>query len=131
MPDMSNISYVIWLQQHTRQDVSSFTYVAKILSSFLPAGTDLNVCTHKCVYILNFLSLMPHAPLHITHRRHFSIQQGHSAHTWMHAGICCVGSKYLHLVSARIVPYEPLSHMPCNPWMLWQLYILEFKMFRQ
>lgn len=127
------VEHLCYLAAATHSTVSVFTYVAKILSSFLAAGTDLNVCTHKCVSILhvNFPSLMQHAPLHITYQRHFSIQQGHSAHTWMHAGIYCVGSKYLHLVSARFVSYEPLSHMPCNLWMLQQLYILEFKLLRQ
>lgn len=101
----------------------SFTHVAIILSSFLPAGSDLNAIVHNCVYILhvNSLSLMQHAPLHITHQHHLSIQQGHSAHTWMHAGINCVGSKYFRLVSARFVCYQPFSHIPSNLWMYFML----------
>lgn len=107
---------VILLQQHTQQDVSFFYSRGYNMSSFLPAGSDLNAIVHNCVYILhvNSLSLMQHAPLHITHQHHLSIQQGHSAHTWMHAGINCVGSKYFRLVSARFVCYQPFSHIPSN-----------------
>lgn len=68
-------------------------------------------CLHTQVFVhttcqLSFL--VQHAPLRITHQRHFSIQQGHSAYTWMHAGIYCVGSKYLHFLPGLC----PLSPFP-------------------
>lgn len=65
----------------TYSTISFSTYVAKICSSFLPVGTDMNVFAHSsvCVHTVQrttFLSLMQHTPLHITHQCHFNPARG-------------------------------------------------------
>lgn len=62
--------------------------------SFLLAQIRMCLHTQVCVHTkCQLLFLDTACPItHITHECHFSIQQEHPFHTWMHAGIHYVGS---------------------------------------
>lgn len=102
------------LQRHIRLFLSLHTPVIYFHLSVLVAQIWLHIHTHQCVYIPHkpFSFWMQHAPLHITHQCHLSIQQQHSLHTWMHAGIHAEGSEFTSIsclvapLPQELVPHE-------------------------